>query len=129
MLREGKDIALISIGEIGNAALAAAEKAKETAGIEASLYDMIFLKPIDEEILHHVGKNFDKIITLEDGTISGGLGSAVAEFMTENGYKPRIRRIGIPDTFIPHGKPLELEKLCKTDTESICNAIMEECRK
>lgn len=129
MLREGKDIALISIGEIGNAALAAAEKAKETAGIEASLYDMIFLKPIDEEILHHVGKNFDKIITLEDGTISGGLGSAVAEFITENGYKPRIRRIGIPDTFIPHGKPLELEKLCKTDTESICNAIMEECRK
>lgn len=127
-LREGADIALISIGDIGNAAMDAAAKAEE-AGIKATLYDMIFLKPIDKDILHHVGKNFDKIITLEEGTISGGLGSAVAEFMTENGYTPKIRRIGIPDTFIPHGKPDELRHLCKIDTKSIFNAIMEECRK
>lgn len=127
-LLDGTDIALISIGDIGNAALSAAEKA-EKAGIKVALYDMIFLKPIDEEILHHIGKNFDKIITLEDGTVSGGLGSAVAEFMTGNGYKPRIRRIGIPDTFVPHGKPEELTKLCKTDAESIYDAIKEECRK
>lgn len=127
-LHEGTDIALISIGEIGNAALTAAEKA-EQAGIHAALFDMIFLKPIDEEILHFAGQNFDKIITLEDGTISGGLGSAVAEFITENGYKSQVKRIGIPDMFIPHGKPEELGQLCKTDAESIYKAIIEECRK
>lgn len=120
---DGKDIAILSIGTIGNIALEAINRAKENNGIEATLYDMIFVKPIDKDILYEVGKNYSRIITVEDGTINGGLGSAVTEYMTENGFNCKIKRIGIPDEFITHGKPSELYKICNMDSNGIYNAI------
>lgn len=124
-LKEGKDIAVLSIGPIGNIAKTAIDSAKES-GVDAVHYDMIYLKPIDEEILHEVGKNFKKIITIENGTIQGGLGTAVMEFMMENGYSPKIRRIGVPDQFIEHGTIPELYRLCGMDAESITQVLIGE---
>jgi 1-deoxy-D-xylulose-5-phosphate synthase len=124
-LQDGKDIALISIGPLGNIVAEAVEKAK-IKGIEAAHYNMIYLKPLDQELLHETGKNYKRIITVENGTIQGGLGSAVMEFMLENGYFPEIQRIGIPDRFIPHGAIPELYKMCGMDAESIVKAITKE---
>ena len=124
-LRAGKDVALISIGPIGNLGIQATKKAKE-AGIDAAHYDMIYLKPIDEELLHEIGKNFKRIITLENGTIHGGLGSAVMEFMVENNYAVQVERIGIPDKFIEHGTIPELYRLCDMDVDSITKALIKE---
>jgi 1-deoxy-D-xylulose-5-phosphate synthase len=124
-LKDGKNIAVLSIGPIGNIAAEAVEKAREQ-GIEAAHYDMIYLKPIDEEILHEIGKNYRCIITVENGTIKGGLGSAVMEFMSENNYSPTIRRLGVPDRFIPHGTIPELYKLCGIDAENITKTLIEE---
>ena len=84
---------------------------------------MRFLKPIDEEILYHVGKNFAKIITLEDGVISGGFGSAVLEFMADKGYKPSVMRLGIDDQFVEHGTQAELYHLLGLDEEGIASSI------
>jgi 1-deoxy-D-xylulose-5-phosphate synthase len=124
-LCDGEDTAVLSIGPIGNIAAEAIAKAR-TFGFNAAHYDMIYLKPIDETLLHEVGKKFRRIITVENGTIVGGLGSAVMEFMAENGYTPRIKRIGIPDCFIEHGEIPELYRLCGMDAESIANSIMNE---
>lgn len=121
-LKDGKDMAILSIGPIGNeAAKAISEVEKE--GISVALYDMIYLKPIDEELLHEVGRNFKKIITVENGVIKGGLGTAVLEFMADNGYMPKVKRIGVPDSFIEHGSVSQLFKLCGMDAESIADAI------
>ena len=117
-LCEGDDLAVLSIGPVGIDALHAVHRARE-AGIQAALYDMIFVKPLDEEILHQVGKKYKRIITLEDGCITGGFGSAVLEFMADNGYAPRIKRLGIPDRFIAQGSVKELHRLCGIDKESI----------
>ena len=122
-LKDGKDIAVLSIGAIGNIAAEAIEKA-QASGIDAAHYDMIYLKPIDNDLLHEVGKNFRRIITVENGTIQGGLGTAVMEFMMENGYTPKIVRIGIPDRFIEHGTIPELYHLCGMDAESITEVII-----
>lgn len=124
-LKDGNDIALISIGPIGNIAAKAIEKAEE-AGASIAHYDMIFLKPIDEGILHEIGRKFKRIVTVEDGSIKGGLGIAVLEFMSDNNYTPRIKRIGIPDQFIEHGTIAELYKLCKMDEENIKNILVSE---
>jgi 1-deoxy-D-xylulose-5-phosphate synthase len=124
-LKEGKETAVVSIGPIGNIAKTAIEQAK-ASGVDAAHYDMLYLKPIDEELLHEIGKNFKRIITVENGTIQGGLGSAVMEFMSENGYSPKIKRIGIPDDFIPHGSIPELYKMCGMDAESITKILIEE---
>ena len=94
---EGNDIAILSIGSIGNFATKAIEKAK-AEGVSVAMYDMIFVKPIDTEILTYVAQNFSKVITLEDGAINGGFGSAVSEFFTTNGYDCKIKMIGVgPD--------------------------------
>ena len=122
-LKEGKDVAVISIGSIGNIAAEAIKMAQES-GIDAAHYDMIYLKPIDEELLHEAGKNYRRIITVENGTVQGGLGTAVMEFMMENGYSPKIIRIGIPDRFIEHGTIPELYRLCGMDKESITRSIL-----
>ncbi len=122
---DGKDVAILSIGTIGNVALDAIEKAK-SKGINVALFDMIFVKPIDTDILDYVAQNYEKVITVEDGTIKGGFGSAVAEYMVTNGYKSKIKIIGIPDKFVTHGKPSELYNLCKMDSDSIYNAIINE---
>ncbi|MDR0507431.1 MAG: 1-deoxy-D-xylulose-5-phosphate synthase [Dysgonamonadaceae bacterium] len=122
-LKDGKDVAVISIGAVGNIVREAIEKAGEK-GIDAAHYDLIYLKPLDEELLHEAGKNFKRIITVENGSIQGGMGSAVMEFMSENGYFPEIKRIGIPDRFIPHGSVAELYKMCGMDADSIAKKIM-----
>jgi len=118
-LRDGNSLAFISIGHIGNVVMAACETLSEQ-GIEAAVYDMRFLKPLDEEILNEVFTKFDKIITIEDGTILGGLGSAVMEFASDNGFhKTIIHRLGIPDRFIEQGTPEELYHECGMDAEGI----------
>ncbi|MCD7710137.1 MAG: 1-deoxy-D-xylulose-5-phosphate synthase [Porphyromonadaceae bacterium] len=124
-LTEGKDVAVLSIGTIGKAVQEAIASLKDK-GVSVAHYDMIFLKPIDTEILHEVGRRFKRIITVEDGTIEGGLGSAVMEFMAENGYTPHIKRIGIPDRFIEQGSISELHTLCGMDAASIAKQLLEQ---
>jgi len=92
-------------------------------GISAAHYDMIYLKPIDEELLHEIGRRYSRIITVENGTVVGGLGTAVMEFMMEHGYTPRVQRIGIPDRFIEHGSIADLYNLCGMDAPHILEAI------
>ena len=123
-LRDGKDIAIISIGIVGNFAMEAATQL-EKEEIETAIYDMRFLKPIDEEILHQVFKNHKKIITVEDGTITGGLGSAVIEFKNEYNYSVTVKRLGIPDKFIAQGTPEELYHICGYDADGIKKAVLE----
>jgi 1-deoxy-D-xylulose-5-phosphate synthase len=123
-LKDGIKTAVLSIGPIGNVAAEAIEKAKNS-GVEAAHYDMIYLKPIDTELLHDVGKKFSRIVTVEDGTIQGGLGTSVMEFMMENGYTPTIRRIGIPDRFVEHGTIPELYRLYGMDSDSIAKILLD----
>ncbi|MDR2086784.1 MAG: 1-deoxy-D-xylulose-5-phosphate synthase [Dysgonamonadaceae bacterium] len=120
--KDGKDVAVLSIGPIGNIALEAIRKA-QADGVDAAFYNLIYLKPLDEELLHEAGKNYRRIITVENGTIQGGLGSAVIEFMSQHGYPASIQRIGIPDRFIAHGTIPELYKICGMDAESIAKVI------
>ena len=116
--------AIITIGVTGNFAMEATEQLK-TDGIDIAIYNMRFLKPIDEDILHEVFNKHSKVITVEDGTIAGGLGSAVIEFMTEHNYKVTVKRLGIPDKFIEQGTPEELYRICGFDAEGIKNAVLE----
>ncbi|MGM0567375.1 MAG: 1-deoxy-D-xylulose-5-phosphate synthase [Bacteroidota bacterium] len=124
VIHDGDDIAIISIGHPGNFALEAAKKLKEASGIGATVYNMRFLKPVDEELLHHACKKFNHIITVEDGTVVGGLGSAVLEFMADKGYKCSLKRLGIPDRFIEQGTPAELHKLCGYDAQNIADTVV-----
>jgi len=117
-ISKGKDIAVLSIGHPGNFVVAAAEKLKNL-GFSVQHYDMRFLKPIDETVLHTVFKNFSNIITVEDGAIIGGLGTAVKEFKNEHHYEANVVSLGVPDKFIEQGKLQELYKLCGFDAESI----------
>jgi 1-deoxy-D-xylulose-5-phosphate synthase len=122
-IREGKDLAIISIGHPGNSVKDAC-KVLSGMGVEAAHYNMRFLKPIDENMLHEVFKSHDKIITVEDGTIIGGLGSAVIEFMNDKNYKASVKRLGIPDKFIQQGSPDELMKICGYDIKGIIEAAL-----
>ncbi|MBS1647022.1 MAG: 1-deoxy-D-xylulose-5-phosphate synthase [Bacteroidetes bacterium] len=106
-LKEGKDVAFLSFGTIGNNTARAIQQL-EAQGIYAAHYDMRFAKPLDEELLHQVFSSYKKIITVEDGCLQGGFGSAIAEFMTDNQYTAHIKRLGIMDEFIEHGEPDEL---------------------
>ena len=122
IIKAGNDIALLSIGAIGNELRKIYDKL-EKEHISLAHYDMRFVKPLDEELLHQVFKNFDKVITLEDGTINGGFGSAVLEFMADNKYTADIKRMGIPDKFIEHGTQQELYRECGYDADSIYREI------
>jgi len=124
-LKEGKDIAVISLGPIGKMAEQAISRAEETTGKQIAHYDLRFLKPLDEKMLNEIGCNFKKILTLEDGSLKGGMGSAVLEFMSERGYTPVIKRIGIPDSFVQHGTLEELYRLCGMDEDSIYNTLVD----
>ncbi len=117
-LHDGKGVAILSIGTIGTNVAEACESLHEQ-GIDVGHYDMIFLKPIDEEILEEVVKNYDKIITVEEGTTCGGLGGAVAEWLTERGIAARLVRLGVPDTFVDQGTVKQLHELCHLDAASI----------
>lgn len=123
-LKEGKDMAVITLGPIGNLAAKAIERAEQASGKNIAHYDLRFLKPLDEAMLHEIGKQFKQVITIEDGALNGGMGSAVLEFMADNNYQPNISRIGIPDKFIEHGTVPELYKICGMDEESIVNKIL-----
>lgn len=124
-LREGKDLAVLSIGPIGNEVAKAIDRA-EAEGRSVAHYDMIYLKPLDETLLHEIGQAYSRIITVENGVVRGGFGSAVLEFMADNGYTPRVERIGVPDRFIEQGSIPELYKLCGMDAENIYRCIMKE---
>ncbi len=124
LISEGSDIAVLSIGHPGNFVVEAAAKVA-SEGITVTHWDMRFLSPLDAEALHSVFSKFRNIITVEDGVLKGGLGSAVIEFMCDNGYNARIRRLGIPDYFVEHGTQDELIKECGFDAGSIAAAIRE----
>lgn len=117
-IRDGKDIAILTIGHPGNFAVEATE-ILELSGVSAAHYDMRFVKPLDEKMLHEIFSKFSKVITVEDGCIQGGFGSAVVEFMADHNYHAEIKRLGIPDRWIEHGEQAELWKECGFDTESI----------
>ncbi len=123
-IKTGDDIAILTIGHIGNYAIKACELL-EKEGINAAHYDMRFVKPIDELLLHEVFKKFDKVITVEDGCIMGGMGSAVIEFMADNGYHAQVKRLGIPDEIIEHGEQIELHTECGYHPEGIVNTAKE----
>lgn len=124
LLKEGNDIAVLTLGPIGNTAQQAIAKAEKQSGKSIAHYDLRFLKPLDEELLHEVGKKFKKIVTLEDGVLKGGMGSAILEFMADHGYTPTVKRIGIPDKFVQHGKPEELYQICGMDSQSIEKVLL-----
>jgi len=124
-IKEGDDVAILSIGPIGNLAEQAILSWEKESGMSAALYDMRFLKPIDTSILNEVGKRFGRIITIENGTVTGGLGTAVTEYMTDNGFTPVIRRMGLPDRFIEHGSTPQLLHLCHIDEDAIISTLRE----
>jgi 1-deoxy-D-xylulose-5-phosphate synthase len=127
LLKEGTQAAIIAIGPIGNTALQAAIDLKKSHGLRLAFFDLRFLKPIDEDLLHHVFRNFKTIITIEDNALAGGMGSAVVEFMADQGYQARVRRLGIPDNFVEQGTLDQLYAECGYDAEGIKNAILDEC--
>ncbi|OAV73474.1 1-deoxy-D-xylulose-5-phosphate synthase [Bacteroidales bacterium Barb6] len=121
-LRDGAEVAVLSLGPIGNEVIKALDSL-EKEGIRVAHYDMVYLKPLDEELLDEVGQRFPFIITVENGVTTGGLGTAVMEFMSGRGYAPEIVRIGVPDCFVEHGAILELYRLCGMDAEGIMRQI------
>lgn len=122
-LTEGDDIAILSIGHIGNIVADAVEGLK-AQGMKVAHYDMVFLKPLDESILYETGSKYKAVITVEDGTVVGGLGTAVSEWYCEHGYNVKVRKIGIPDSFIPHGTVPQLYELCGMDNNSIKDVVL-----
>jgi len=122
-ITDGEDVAILTIGHIGNYAVAACDELKESE-IYPAHYDIRFVKPLDKELLHEVFTKFNKIITVEDGCLPGGFGSSIIEFMTDHGYSAQIMRLGIPDKIIEHGDPEQLHKECGYDIESIKNAVI-----
>ena len=117
-------MAIVTLGPIGNLAADAIVE-YEAAHPEAKVahYDLRFLKPLDEAMLHTIGKKFNRVITLEDGCLKGGMGSALLEFFADNGYTPKVTRLGIPDRFIEHGSVAELYDICGIDKKHILEAI------
>jgi len=120
-LKDGKEIAILSFGHPGNFAAAAIRNLR-TEGITPAHYDLRFVKPLDEAMLHEVFANYSKVITVEDGTVVGGVGSAILEFMAKHDYKATIKMLGIPDRIVEHGSQKELHRECGYDTEAIMDA-------
>lgn len=123
-LRDGERVAVLSIGTAGNAAARAVERA-DAAGIHAAHYDLRFAKPLDEQLLDEVAERFERILTVEDGMLRGGVGEAVTACLADRGYRGRIERLGIPDCWIEQGKPEELYALCGYDEEAIYRKVVE----
>ena len=123
-LRDGKDIAILSIGAVGNNAAKAVDGMEQDgAAVSCAHYDMRFVKPLDEKLLREVAGKFNKIITLEDGSREGGFGSAVLEWMDDNGYHPDIVRLGLPDRFVEQGTVAELQHITGIDADGIRRAV------
>ncbi|CAG5071950.1 1-deoxy-D-xylulose-5-phosphate synthase [Dyadobacter sp. CECT 9623] len=123
-VRAGKDVAILSFGPLGNSANQACDSL-EKKGISAALYDMRFAKPLDEKLLHEIFTSFERIVTVEDGCLQGGFGSAVLEFMVDNGYSNLVKRIGVPDTIVEHGEPQELYHECGMDANGIAKSVQD----
>lgn len=123
-LAEGRDVAVVSFGTVGNFATKAIARA-EAEGISVAHYDMRWAKPLDEELLAEIAERFERVITVEDGVVRGGAGSAVENWLTEHGHIKRVRRLGIPDQFVEHGTPAQLYALCGYDVEGIYRTIKE----
>ena len=124
IINEGEEVAVLSIGHHGNIVQEAIRELNET-GVHPAHYDMRFVKPLDEAMLHDIFSKFDRVITVEDGCIQGGFGSAVIEFMVDNGYSSRVKRLGVPDEFIEHGTQQELYALCHYGKDAIKSAVIE----
>jgi 1-deoxy-D-xylulose-5-phosphate synthase len=122
-LRNGDELAILTIGHIGNYAVEVCEKL-EKKGIRVAHADMRFVKPIDEKLLHEVFTKYKKIITVEDGCVQGGFGSAVLEFMADHNYVANVKRLGIPDEVVEHGEQMELHQECGFDPEHIEKEVM-----
>ena len=121
-LKDGKDVAILTFGHPGNFAQTAIRNLR-TEGIDPAHYDIRFVKPLDEALLHEVFQNYNKIVTVEDATVVGGMGSAILEFMNANGYSAQISILGIPDTVVEHGSLKELHQECHYDAAAIANAV------
>lgn len=122
-LKEGSDLAILTIGAMAHSAQTAIEQLEKEKNITIAHYDMRFLKPLDETMLHEIAKKFKQIVTIEDGVIQGGFGSAVLEFFSDNGYNIQVKRLGIPDAFVEHGTPEELYNMLGLDGEGIAASI------
>lgn len=127
LLRDGSDVAVLTIGTVAGDAAQAIDHAAEMLGINAAHADMVFLKPLDTDLLESIAEKNCPIITVEDGTINGALGSAVAEWLAENGLSRKLVRLGMPDSFVTQGTPAQLRALCGYDAEGIFNAIAKVC--
>ncbi|MBC7872944.1 MAG: 1-deoxy-D-xylulose-5-phosphate synthase [Ferruginibacter sp.] len=123
-LKEGNDIAILSFGHPGNFAAAAIRELKND-GLNPAHYDMRFAKPLDEVLLHEACQHYEKLITVEDGTVEGGIGSAILEFMAAHGYKNDVKILGIPDRLVEHGTPKELHRECGYDSQAIADTVRE----
>ena len=122
-LSEGKDVAVLSLGPIGNLVAKVVGQLRQE-GIAVAHYDMRFLKPIDQDILQHACSTFRRVVTVEDGAKAGGLGSAVLEYMADHDLHPEVKRLGLPDEFVEHGTPEELYRIVGLDAEAIKNALI-----
>lgn len=127
-LTDGEKVAVLTVGPIGNTAAKAICELKEE-GISVALYNMIFIKPLDEDILREIGSKFKRVITVEDGAKNGGFGSAVTEFFSDADIPMIVKRLGLPDKFVEHGTPEELYKLCGLDKDSIKQEIINQYNK
>jgi len=127
LIKEGNDIAILSFGHVGNMALKAIKQLNDEE-LSVALYDMRFVKPLDEALLHTVAQKFRNIITIEDGSVQGGFGSAILEFFSEHNYTVNVKMLGIPDRFVEHGTPEELYCECGIDSSCICK-VLESYRK
>ena len=142
-LREGKDLAVITIGAIGNTMAEAIEMAesgkwkggeppqarRSQKGVSIAHYDLRWLKPLDEEMLHEIGQQFQTIVTAEDGILAGGMGSAILEWMNDHNYHPQIIRLGVNDQFVEHGSTKELYNLLNLDKEGLCKSLLQALEK
>lgn len=124
MILDGAELAILTIGHIGNYAVKACRNLQEV-DLYPAHFDMRFVKPLDEELLHQIFARFPKILTVEDGCLLGGFGSAVLEFMVDHGYSSSVKRLGIPDQIIEHGQQIELQRECSFDPGAIAKAAME----
>ncbi len=123
-IRDGEDLAILTLGHVGNFAEEACESLLKQE-IAAAHYDLRFAKPLDEKMLHEIFQKYDRILTVEDGCLQGGVGSAILEFITEHGYTARVKRLGIPDRIIEHGEPHELYRECGYDALGIARAAQD----
>ena len=121
-LKEGERIAVLTIGTVGNFASEAIAR-MEADGIRVAHYDLRFAKPLDQELLHEVGRKFRCVVTVEDGALRGGVGEAVVAFFCEHGYLPKVVSLGIPDRFVEHGTPAQLYAQCGYDAEGIYRTL------